>query len=409
MPAPPRRQPRIAWGVWVLALVAVGGGVVTAYNELTADDASSGGTTATTVERGLPEVKRRHSEQVAKKGEQQAIVPAGSFPSGYRMTYLVEVAGATTTTEVVTASPPFASRTEIYRGAGTVGELIDERESGFAVLATRSPGQDAVVLRPPPGSAGARPGAALLDAERLGLVERRELREVAGRRCQVWRTGDAEGATPFVAPEGTGFIDLCVDADGLLLEEWHEDDGRGVLQRVATDVDVGPVEAASLEQLAREQTVPAAKGGGSVRRVDPASRPVGDFLEVPAPLAGFELRGRYSVVPPQPELADPLLRSRATASVIDVFVRGADLLVVEVGGVLNQSAPWEPDPRYPDVDLGELLGRGEVLIGTSAAEVRALLPKGRFVRVYGTVDVATLTGVARSLVAVTGDGVLYID
>lgn len=394
----------------MLVIIAVGGGAVTAYNELTADDASSGGTTTTTLaEQDLPDVERRHSEWVDDGGDREAIVPTGTFPSGYRITYLVDVAGSPATTEVISASPPFAARTEIYRGQGTDGEPIDERESGFAVLATRSSGQDAVVLRPPPGSAGSRPGAALRDAERLGLVERRELREVAGRRCQVWRTGDAEGAAPFVAPVGTGFIDLCVDADGLLLEEWHEEGGRGVLQRVAIDVEVGPVETAALEQLAREQTVPAAKGGGSVRPVDPASRPVGEFLEVPSPPVGFELQGRYSVVPPQPELTDPLLRSRATASTIDVFVRGTDLVVVEVGGVLNKSAPWEADPRYPDVDLGDLLGQGEVLIGTSAAEVRALLPQGRFVRVYGTVDVATLTAVARSMVAVTGDGVRYID
>lgn len=397
-PRPSTRDPHIAWPLKVLAVLAVGGALFAGYREATGgdDEAPAAGPAA---------LERTGSEEV---GEPDRGWRFDDFPPGYRITYRVRFVDSEST-EVLEVAAPFDSRTVSYAGRSGAGTPTQERETSFGVLATRT-GDQITVLQVPPALAGPRPAAAIEAAEEAGLVERREVRAVAGRRCQVWRTGGALAATTFVAPTADDFFDLCIDADGLLLEEWQVDGGRAIRQRVAVEVDVGPLDAAELAQLPRESTLPVDLGGGSLVGTAPDAQPVGPFLEIDAAPGGFTHRGRFTVVPPQAGLLEGGERATVLAATTDVYVRGVDAIVVERGGVLDLSDPWTVEDAFPDVDLGPAVGRGELVPGRSGGEVRALLGSGRYLRISGSVDLDELVAIARALVPVeNGTGIGFGD
>lgn len=388
----------------LLAVGAVGAALFAGYQQATGGDGVETDTTDVQPERAAS-ITRTASERAGDTDRRWSF---GAFPERYRITYRVSITGAETT-EVLEVVAPFDSRTTSYRGASTSGTPLDEREQSFGVLATRANDQT-TVLQAPPALAGPRPASAILTAEDAGLVERREVREVAGRRCQVWRTGGQLAATTFIPPADDDYIDLCIDADGLLLEEWQVHEGTAIRQRVAVDVDRGGVDPTTLSQLPRKATLSIDQGGGSIVETAPTARPLGPFLQVPAPPEGFTLRGRYTVVPPQVGLVDPEMRGKRLAATTDVYVRGVDAIIIEGGGVLDLSDPWSVEEAFPDVDLGGAIGTGELVPGRSGGEVRALLGSGRYLRVSGSVDLDTLVDVARSLVLVDdGAGIRLSD
>jgi hypothetical protein len=123
-------------------------------------------------------------------------------------------------------------------------------------------------------------------------------------------------------------------------------------------------------------------------------------------------KGRYSVVPPQPEnfsTEDPLASSRRRASVVDVWTRGPDLLLVDQGATVGGSPSFTPNPRAPRVDLGPVLGTGEVVLSAIDPSVRVALTGGRHVRVAGTLPVARLAAIARQLQKVEGGPLTFAD
>src|SRR5207247_7133823 len=81
-----------------------------------------------------------------------------------------------------------------------------------------------------------RAGPVLEDALGAGVIERREQREVAGRRCQVYRSKDtAAGATLAPATDPTRqHADTCIDEAGVVLEEVVVTDGHQSRRRLAT-------------------------------------------------------------------------------------------------------------------------------------------------------------------------------
>lgn len=405
MPAPRRNDPRrrngphIAWPLKALAVLMVGLAAYAAFDAATGEDAAE--------EKSATGIERSDSRKV---GPADAGWTFTAFPASHEIRYRVNVTDAITS-ETVLAVSPFSSRSQATGRARTPGgpRPVDERESGFGTLATRTSAGQVTVLQVPPFVGAPRPAAALLEAEGFGLVVRREVREVAGRRCQVWRTGDELAATTFLPPNDRDYIDLCVDATGLVLEEWQVSKGKAVRQRVALRVQEGGVTDADVRTLPQEVTVPIDRGGGSVRETEPTAQPVGPFLEIPTPPAGFTHRGRFSVVPPTSALTESDdRRGRVTASVTDVYESGADAIIVERGGVLDLSDPWLPDDRLPDVDLGPAIGTGEFVPGTFGGEVRALLGSGRYLRIYGSASLVTLADLARSLTKVeNGTGIEF--
>jgi hypothetical protein len=240
-----------------------------------------------------------------------------------------------------------------------------------------------------------RLAAVLPDALENGLLERRERRRVAGRDCQVYRTGQSLRLGVLEPPTAERFVDACVDAAGLLLEEVDGD-----RRRLAVHVEVGAaVEASAM--VVGERTVPVLSGGGAIQELTPESRTPGTFWELGDDLA-LPAVGRYAVVPPQPDTySDPSLRSRRTASTTDVLSDGRDVVLVDRGGslggedLLGDAAPGRP------VDLGAI-GEGVVVLTAYGAELTVKIGGGQFVRVSGTVPVDDLVAVARGLHEVDG-------
>ena len=323
----------------------------------------------------------------------------------YRVTYRVATPSSVSV-EVWTVRLPFDARVVVHDGDGADDAVIETREQSIGVYATKREPEDAVVLAPAPSAVNYRPGPIVEDAVGAGVLVPREKRVVAKRPCQVYRTGTEAGGATFTAP-GPGddeHIDVCVDEDGLLLELLEVFGGRVLRQRVALEVEPDvDVEDRDLARLPSEQTVPAAKGGGSLRETDPASQPIGPFLLLDAPPAGFALSGRFEVIPPQPAIAQEETRGSVVAATSDIYVRGDDVLVVERGARLDKGPAWVEDDRYPKVSVGgAAVPSAELLAGTNGGELRALLGSGRFVRVYGTVGLDELQSVMAALREVDG-------
>jgi hypothetical protein len=142
-----------------------------------------------------------------------------------------------------------------------------------------------------------------------------------------------------------------------------------------------------------------------VRKLKDGTAPPGEFLYLDAAPEGFEHRGRYSVIPAQPDnfSGDPSREGFRQAGVADVWVRGLDVLVVDQGATLLGEEPFTVDAANPRVDLGAF-GQGEVRLSGVGNEVRALRGGGKYVRVAGTLDVDELAAVARALRPGPGGG-----
>jgi hypothetical protein len=207
---------------------------------------------------------------------------------------------------------------------------------------------------------------------------------------------------------GSG-VDECIDADGLVLEEVVRDATTITRRWVATRVDTSPTTRTRDFRLRGVAPIPARDGGGSLQKVKPASAPPGPVWELDAPPPGFDLIGRYAVVPPQDASADdPETRDQVIAGIVDVFMRGHDVVFIEQGGTLGQVPPFGTAENGTVVDLGELARNAEWFPTVTGAEVRALLPPGRYVKVRGTLPADDLIAIARSLHERTGTGLTYI-
>ncbi|MGI8794861.1 MAG: hypothetical protein ACR2H3_17090 [Acidimicrobiales bacterium] len=339
----------------------------------------------------------------------------GDEPSAYRIVYRLEQAGAddalTVNTDVVSVNRPFESRLETKRGAPPGGDLLSVQVGRLGHLETRGPSRATATvgaeLGVPPSDV--RVAAVIDDLIDRGKIERREQRKVAGRMCQVVRSAVPFSATSIEAATTDEYADNCVDGTGLVLEEFYVVDGKPISRRVATKVDIDPTFAANTFRTERV-TIPVNKGGGSVRELEPASRPEGEaFYELGAVPTGFVHDGRFSVVPPQAvNFSDPLRRKFILATVTDVYTRGADAIVVDQGSTLEGGAAFPPAPEgTPTVEAGAL-GTAEVHFDARGAELRAHTGSGAFVRVYGTVPVARLLEIIRTLQPTTGTGLAYL-
>jgi hypothetical protein len=313
----------------------------------------------------------------------------------YRITYEIDDQGAMTTTEVRTVHRPFLGRVD------TTGGI---RITDAGVLATAPTDGEWVRIEVPIAPAGGdvRPDAVLDEALDAGIVEERGRREVAGRDCRVIALGGpvlGGTLTPIGAVEGESAV-ACIDDGGLVLAEMWTVDGATRRRIEAIDVEIGNVDDDVFSLSDTMQVLPYRSGGGSVRVVEDDEDP--GFAErwrlATAP-KGFEHAGRYAVLPPllgqqvdatRPRVAD-------VALLTDVWVDGADLVLVDQGAVRQGGAPpWDARPYVRRVDLGAL-GRGELVLDLRMSELRVTRPDGGFVRVAGTVAPARLIELARLL------------
>lgn len=362
--------------------------------------------------RGDGDARLRREGSVELEVEADRALAIRDEPDGYRIVYRVHERGLAATSDVVSVARPFESRTERREDAAGEGEIVGLTESAFGRVAVRtgsgSSGRQVLGTGPALAGADVRLPPVLDDALARGWLERREQREVAGRRCQVYRAGTSVlgGALGPPGDPVEEYADACFDEAGLLLEEWWVVGGEAIRQHVAVEVEEGAPSRVTGVLASEETTVPADRGGGSILRLRSNSAPPGAFFAPEDISAGFEPVGRYTVIPAQPEaFGDPSRRGDILASTADVWRSGIDLLVVDQGGSLEQRQVFTPDPDNETVDL-DRLGQGEIILGLAGNEVRILRPAGRFIRVYGTLPAANLVEVARSLVETEGNEIV---
>ena len=328
-------------------------------------------------------------------------------PSTWHIVYRLEEHGGediTVSTDKVWVRRPFESRLETWSGPPP-GEKRQFVQVGFfARRGTQNTGAERLVLRLPPGAAPSdvRVNPILEMAEKERLLERREVRKVAGRRCQVFRSGTLLSSPALVEPTDDSFAETCVDAAGLILEETLVDEGEVLSRRLAVDVDESPNLDGISFTMAEGEPVPVQKGGGVVQPLTLDSRPPGDFFELPTPPPGFSHLGRFSVIPPQPDnFSDPTRDGFIFGGVTDVFEAGDAFIAIDQWATLRGHEPPAGPTAIATVDV-EGLGTGDLSLSGAGSELRFNLAGGRFVRLRGPVEPDELTRIARELVRVEG-------
>lgn len=349
---------------------------------------------------------RKGSDEVP--GEQGRIALVRT-PESYRVVYrLEEFTGPEVafSTDKVWVRRPFQSRLETWRGAPPGNKLLSTQVGAFARRRNESAGAEAVVLGVPPSSAPSdvRLLPVLADAEKGGFLEPREVRVVLDRPCQVYRSGQLLSASALTKPQEGEYTDTCIDAAGIVLEELLVLEGVVLSRRIAVEVEEDPTFDED-RFVTGARTLEPADGGGLVRRMTETLPPGEFFVFDPAAIpAGFERLGRFNVIPSQPEnFNDPLRAGSRETSFADVFVRGADFLVIDQGGTLQGADPFVEDPVSPRLDVG-VHGSAEVRLSTLGVELRVKRSGGRFLRLRGTLSPEELGRIGASLRTVEGAG-----
>ncbi|MEY2473883.1 MAG: hypothetical protein QOK28_3212 [Actinomycetota bacterium] len=330
--------------------------------------------------------------------------------AAYHVVYRVE-SGAVASTEELWVNRPFESDEITYASGGDAAHPSLHVVSRLGRQYVAYGGAPNVIeTGPQPAQFDQRLDAVAADAPK-GAVELRGGRTVAGRRCRVVRTRGVLAADFIGTPTADDHVDSCVTADGIVLAQTTVANGRTTSTKTARR-GAGGAAAVRGHVFATPGThLARAQGGGRIVTVSDDSRPPGaDFWELPAAPAGFTHLGRFAVVAPSPPTpATPSSNAPpapVVTSIADVFVRGADTIVVEQGETLTSTAiaPQEGGA----VDLGRI-GHGRVLVSPIGSSVAALTKsRAGFVRVTGTVSPSRLVAVARALRAEPGGSLTVV-
>ena len=333
-------------------------------------------------------------------------IPHFGVASGYHVLYRVTAPGQAAGSEQVWVRRPFESVDETLAGGSGQGPayLTTVTRLGREVL--RASGGQATVFSIPvaPAPVDVRLDGVVADGVRAGRLTLGGREVVAGRRCVVVRSARSLRSGPLQALRaGAAYVDSCVDADGLVLDERTVRHGRVVSERRAVTVAVGADAASGGDYTLTGALTPEDQGGGAISALAPGSLPPGRSWVLPHLPAGFVHLGRYAVEPPQPQAFDGAGSGPAgdaagslVVAIDDVFVRRPDLIVIEEGETLD-GARFPAPAGGTSVDLG-VLGRGQLLLSAVGTTVNAEPADGtRFVRITGTVSPEELTAVARSL------------
>ena len=398
-PMPSRRRRPVLAPAIVVAAILIGGGLFTA---LSGDGGNDGDTP---FER--PSIEPAGVENGPR---QPPALDGANVPESYRVVYRVEAygpAGAIVDTEVREVARPFEARAEVRTGAPPGETATSLSVWAFGVTEIGGPDQERATLvgEPVLPNGEAAVTTDLSDAIDAGvLVYRRQRQTIADRTCHRYRTGGPIDVVQLTAPTDTDFADLCIDDDGLVLGESWVVHGELFRRRTAVDVDTGiDLDHHRFEPLGEPPRF--GEGGGLIGEVTADSQfPDVDHWALPSAPTGYQLRGRFSFTPPA--AGDTAATTGDQAPILtglsDVYESGPDAVIVVNGGTSNESdALGQLDGDT--VDLGQL-GTGYVRRRVRGAEILVPLPRGRFVKVHGTVSVDDLVAVARDLVRLDGSG-----
>jgi hypothetical protein len=311
-------------------------------------------------------------------------------PASYRTVYRAEnyeESTVTVSTEEVAVQRPFNGRVAILEGEPPGGTARFEGRSAFAQYANYTNAGAVQVAGDAPTVAlgDLRLAPSLDELVKQGLFvpgDRRRARLGAEtRECQTYRTGSPLQGLKITAPTPTDYVDVCLDASGLMLEEVVVVGGAPTQRLIATALELDAQHDPALFSIEGERVGPD-QGGAEVTEVDRTMAPAPGYWALDAVPAGFTHRGRYQV------------KGEATAWV-DVYVRGVDLLTVRQGPPAAEPDLSDAGPGS-DVDLGPL-GAGKMLLRTIGPTAMAHPGGEAFVHVGGTVSPAEVSAVAAGL------------
>jgi hypothetical protein len=205
-------------------------------------------------------------------------------------------------------------------------------------------------------------------------------------------------------PSAATHVDTCIDRAGVVLRETQVSGGRTLSERRAVLVQTGDDAVATAPFDMTGTATPYDSGGGAFTPLTLTSRPPGSSWALGQRPGGFQHLGRFAVVPPQPQLfgkggngyGSMGLPGGLVTEMDDVFVRGADVVVLQQGSTLN-GATFAPPANGVGVDLGPL-GPGQLLLAGNGSTVVAEPGNGKgFVRLSGTLPPDQLVDLMRGL------------
>ena len=330
------------------------------------------------------------SAELRAKRTSGGALAVSAQPSAYRTVYRAENyegEGVTVSTEEVAVQRPFEGRVAILEGEPPGGTVRFEGRSAFARYANYTDAGAVQVAGDAPAVAlgDLRLAASLDELVKQGLFvigDRRRAR-LGGetRDCQTYRTGSPLQGLKITAPTATDYVDVCLDASGLMLEELVVAGGKPTQRLVAMSLDLDARLDRALFTIEGERVGPD-QGGAEVTEVDRTVAPAPGYWAPEAAPAGFEHHGRYRV------------QGEGTAWA-DVYVRGIDLLTIRQGAPAAEPDLSDAGPGS-DTDLGTL-GAGKMLLRTNGPTAIAHPAGEAFVHVGGTLSPAEVQVIAAGL------------
>ena len=172
--------------------------------------------------------------------------------------------------------------------------------------------------------------ATLDDLVTAGTFVRAEARQVLGRNCQVYRTGQPLESFGTAAATDSDYTDACIDEAGLMLEEVSVQGGKLAERIIATQVTTQPTITDSTFAITGTP-MPLASGGTELNQIDATAVPVPGYFVLDAPPTGYQLQGRYVLRHAANTTADETGATTTTVagqaptivdSYVDVYVAG---------------------------------------------------------------------------------------
>jgi hypothetical protein len=214
----------------------------------------------------------------------------------------------------------------------------------------------------------------------------------------VYRAGGPVLAGDIEAyePGNATYTDVCVDRNGIVLEEYWVDKGELLRRRVATELEIDQPLDRDIFAVDIPEDEDVDRGAVGRIDVEPSEDgpPIWSFDEEPK---GFDRLGHFAVVRSKqtiPQTGGGPAPSVASTS--EVFVRGPDVLIIDQDPSLGSLIQAESRPSR-DVDVGGPFVNATLILDSRMSEVRGRTVDGSVVRVFGTMATEELVKLARGL------------
>ncbi|MCU1391770.1 MAG: hypothetical protein JWM34_198 [Ilumatobacteraceae bacterium] len=327
--------------------------------------------------------------------------PPAAFTATYRLD-AYDNGSTTTSTQTYKVLRPYDAQVISTSGTSPDG---DEQWSvttslGLYEQSTAADGPSTQAAAPATGLGDYRLDASIDDLVDDGTYVVLDRRSLLGRDCQVYRTGSPVESYTETKPTDTDHVDLCVDHDGIVLEQLTVKSGEVTEHLVATDVDDDPT-LTDADFAMSTPPVALSDGGSELDEIATDTAPTSGYWSFSAAPDGYDLQHRYvlhqTIADPDSETASTDAPKVVVDSYVDVYVDGAKTIIVHQG-----PTTVEPSPDTAGVDVN-VTGLGSVHVASgvrgTTATAHPSSPAGWFVDVTGTVPRADLRADIATLVS----------